>query len=98
MLSPKQLQSLRIDSLENGREHIADIDRRSKDLFLAMSKEGSIPKWQKLQDQRYELLKAKRNIQGQMGKIVANARSNDESLAQVAILRDRVDKFFGKLK
>ena len=71
MLSAVELQSVKIISLEQGKERLFDIKMQSERLLFQMQNEGNIADWQKLSNERYELKKAKRNIQHQMGKIVA---------------------------
>lgn len=70
MLNAKELQNLKIESLHNGMDRIVEIDHRLAELNFEMRQEGSIPVWQTLCDEHYELRKAKRAIQHKMGKLV----------------------------
>lgn len=69
--SPEELQKVKIKTVAEGRELVDEIERRMRQLLHEMQNEDSLPTWQSLCNERYELIKARRLVQGQMGKIAA---------------------------
>lgn len=71
MLTTIQYQNINIDSIEDGRHRIAEIEQEMRELLLQMRETDDNPTFDQLSRERYELKKAKRHIQQLMGKIVA---------------------------
>lgn len=76
MHSAAELQHIKIQNLKEGREVIAQIDKRMALAKESMQLATSNTSWKWFSDERYELKKAKRNIQSQMQKIVAQTRQS----------------------
>ena len=76
MLSAKELQNINVETLEEGREFLETISQRIKEILEQMRKPIVNTEWSKLNNEGYELKKARRHIQQQMGKIVAQRRKS----------------------
>lgn len=74
MLSIEQLQKVKIDSVEAGKELVTEINSRSKQLMYDMAATDNNEEHRRITDERYELRKAKRQILSQMGKIFRETR------------------------
>ena len=77
--SASKLANLKIVSLEEGKEVLGIIDVESAETMRQMRALDDIndrqAQWNILSDKRYELVKAKRSIQGQMQRLVMSKRS-----------------------
>lgn len=76
MLSTEELQTVKIKTVDEGKDLLLDIKVKSGQLLYEMQNTPSIPEWTKLNDERYELKKARFNIQSQMTKIVKERMKN----------------------
>jgi hypothetical protein len=69
-LPAAELQKIKILDLAEGREFIGAIEGRQRTLLEQLRQPLANAEWNKLNDEGYELRKAKRHIQQQMGKLV----------------------------
>lgn len=60
---------MKITSIDEGRARVAEIGQEISQLLLVMQKTDGIPEWQKLSAKKYDLIKERREIQGQMAKL-----------------------------
>jgi hypothetical protein len=70
MTTAPELQKTIID-LADGRDCLDKIQYRIYEVVRQMSRTRNNETWKALSDKHYELKKSRRNIQNQMGKLVA---------------------------
>jgi len=68
--SVKELSNMKISSLEEGKRVIESINVEVADLMLRLRETQDNHIHKLLTDKHYEYIKARRNIQNQMGRIV----------------------------
>jgi hypothetical protein len=73
MLTPKQLQQEKVEDIDHGHALIRHINWRIDYELQGMQEAadaGNNLRWKHHSDEKYELVKARRHIQNEMGKIV----------------------------
>lgn len=73
--SVEELQNFKIEDIAQGRELVEEINNRMQQLLRDMQNLTDNAAWKKLNDEGYELKKARHLIRNQMTKIVKERRN-----------------------
>lgn len=75
MLSTAAMQNPKVTDLKQGRELVQELGRQISAIIKRMERANNNETWERLSDEKYALVQARRSVQNQTGKLVKERRN-----------------------